>query len=63
MADCRQLTDGRLFVAGGREWAYTTADQDEFGEHTTWGVLAFDRRRAQRQPASVSLARLTAAVI
>jgi Protein of unknown function (DUF4241) len=37
LVDCRQLTDGRLFVAGGRQWAYTTGDQDEFGEDTTWG--------------------------
>lgn len=37
MVDCRRLTDSRLFVAGGRQWAYTTADQDEFDEHVTWG--------------------------
>jgi len=37
LVDCRQLTDGRLFVAGGRQWAYTTADQDEFDERVTWG--------------------------
>lgn len=37
MVDCRQLTDGRLFVAGGREWAYTTSMQAEFDEHVTWG--------------------------
>jgi hypothetical protein len=35
--DCRRLAGGRLFVAGGRQWAYTEAAQAEFDEHVTWG--------------------------
>jgi len=47
MVDCRQLTDGRLFVTGGREWAYTTAEQGEFDEQITWGECwySIDGRR------------------
>ena len=41
MVDCRRLTDGGLFVTGGREWAYTTATQGEFHEHVTWGEYEY----------------------
>jgi Protein of unknown function (DUF4241) len=45
--DCRRLAEGRLFVAGGRQWAYTEAAQAEFDEHVTWGEfeISLDGRR------------------
>jgi hypothetical protein len=45
--DCRRLAEGRLFVAGGRQWAYTEAAQGEFDEHVTWGEfeISLDGRR------------------
>lgn len=35
--DCRRLAKNRLFVVGGRQWAYTEAAHAEFEDHITWG--------------------------
>jgi hypothetical protein len=36
-ADCRLLAEDRLFVRGGRQWAYTGPDDPEFDDDVTHG--------------------------
>jgi hypothetical protein len=36
-ADCRLLAEGRLFVTGGRQWAYAGPDDPEFDDDVTHG--------------------------
>ena len=37
MADCRRLTEDRLFVRGGRQWAYSGPADPEFDDDVTHG--------------------------
>lgn len=36
-ADCRRLAEDRLFVTGGRQWAYSGPADPEFDDHVTHG--------------------------